>query len=120
MELRSSNYKALKFTPGAALAKGVFIPKATIGGELSGFAAFAPGVVGQPLMAIWQADVVKVPKAAVAFAPGDALYVVLATGVVTNVDSAAANERCGYAIEAALAGDATAEIYWDTSLEATA
>ena len=120
MELKSSNYKALKFVPSGAHVKGVFLTKTTIGGELSGFAGFEAGVNGKPLSVIWQADVVQVPKAAVVFAAGDALYVILATGVVTNVDDAGNNDRCGYAIEAALSGDATAEIYWDTSLQATA
>ena len=97
-DLLDPNYKELKATAAAALVGGQF----QTFNEVNGF-TLVDVANGADFALVYEACKVKVAKAAVAFAPGEALYYDESESLVTNVSTD--NLLIGHANRAALAGD---------------
>jgi hypothetical protein len=116
LKLLSSNYRSIEHTAGSALSKGVFIARATIGGALNAFLAFADAANAEVVEVVTQADKVsatKVAADALAFAAGEKVYYNVAGAKVSKTTT---DPLIGYARKAAVAADVLVEIEFDGSL----
>jgi hypothetical protein len=116
LKLQGSNYRSVKHTAGGALAKGEFVARATLGGALNGFVAFAALVlaqVGEIVTFAENVNATKVAGDALAFAAGEKVYYNVAGAKVSKTTT---DPLIGYAKEASLAADTSINIEFDGSL----
>lgn len=116
LKLQCSNYRSVKHTAGGALAKGEFIARATLGGALNGFVAFASlalAQVGEIVTFAEDVNATKVAGDALAFSPGEKVYYNVAGAKVSKTTT---DPLIGYAKEASLAADTSINIEFDGSL----
>jgi hypothetical protein len=116
LKLQCSNYRSVKHPAGGALAKGVFVARATLGGALNGFVAFAALVlaqVGEIVTFAENVNATKVAGDALAFAAGEKVYYNVAGAKVSKTVT---DPFIGYAKEASLAADTSINIEFDGRL----
>lgn len=71
--------------------------------------AWRSAEIGDSIEAVYDAAIVLGPKAAVTFAPGDAVYWDNTAELFTNVSTS--NTKCGMALDAAASGDAEVKFH---------
>lgn len=116
IKLASPNYKEVEFAPSGAILKDAFIPAATLGGSLNGFAGIANLAAGSPGTVIVKAEKAIATKAAadtLAFAPGEIVRYNATAGKVTKTGS---DPAIGYAKKAAVAADTEVVIEFDGAM----
>lgn len=116
IKLTSPNYKEVEFAPSSAIAKNAFVPAATLGGSLNGFAGIAnlaTGIAGTVIVKAESAEATKVPADNLAFAPGEIVRYNAGAAKVTKNGS---DPAIGYAKRAALAADTFVDIEFDGAM----
>lgn len=116
IKLCSPNYKEVEFAPSSAILKDVFVPAATLGGSLNGFAGIANLAAAAPGTVIVKAEIAKATKVAgdiLAFAPGEIVRYNATAGKVTKTGS---DPAIGYAKKAAVAADTEVVLEFDGAM----
>ena len=111
LELRCMKYSTVKEVLSGDVSKGDFVAL----NEVNGF-YFADGVSGDAATVVTRADKVEGPMAAVTIAPGEAAYIITASGLLTNVDGGGANPLVGHFLEDRANTESTALIDFDGTL----
>ena len=118
IKLTSGNYQEVVFAPTDAILKDVFVPAATMGGTLNGFAGIAnlaSGIAGVVIVKADSAIATKVAADNLAFAAGEAVRYNVSGAKVSKTGS---DPLIGYAKKAAIAADTSVDIMFDGALAA--
>lgn len=116
IKLISGNYTEVELVPSVAIAKDVFVPAATLGGSLNGFAGIANLAADAPGTVIVKAEralATKVPGDTLAFAPGEIVRYNASAAKVTKTGS---DPAIGYAKRAAIAADTEVVLEFDGAM----
>lgn len=116
IKLASPNYKEVEFSPSSAIVKDAFVPAATLGGSLNGFAGIANLAAAAPGTVIVKAEkaiATKVAGDALAFAPGE---IVRYNASAAKVTKAGSDPAIGYAKKAAIAADTEVVLEFDGAM----
>jgi len=116
IKLTTGNYKEVEFAPSGAILKDAFIPAATMGGSLNGFAGISnlsSGIAGTVIVKAESAEATKAAADNLAFAPGE---IVRYNAVAAKVTKTASDPAIGYAKKAALAADTIVDIEFDGAM----
>lgn len=116
IKLTSGNYTEVELVPSVAIAKGAFVPAATLGGSLNGFAGIANLAADAPGTVIVKAEralATKVPGDSLAFAPGEIVRYNAPAAKVTKTGS---DPAIGYAKRAAIAADTEVALEFDGAM----
>lgn len=116
IKLASPNYKEVEFSPSSAILKDAFIPAATLGGSLNGFAGIANLAATTPGTVVVKAEraiATKVAADTLAFAPGEIVRYNAVAGKVTKTGS---DPAIGYAKKTAVATDTEVVLEFDGAM----